>query len=60
MHTIASTRADFKSSRSNSPITFGPRWHFYLGDIITAIPVPWKFAKGDFESGLAAKVLRGH
>jgi hypothetical protein len=21
--------------------------------------VPWKFAKGDFESGLAAKVLRG-
>ena len=21
--------------------------------------MPWKFAKGDFESGLAAKVLRG-
>jgi hypothetical protein len=38
---------------------FGPRWHFYLGDIIASIPVPWKFAKGDFESGLAAKVLRG-
>jgi hypothetical protein len=38
---------------------FGPRWHFYLGDVIASIPVPWKFAKGDFESGLAAKVLRG-
>jgi hypothetical protein len=38
---------------------FGPRWHFYLGDIIASIPVPRKFAKGDFESGLAAKVLRG-
>jgi hypothetical protein len=37
----------------------GPRWHFYPGDIITSVPVPWKFAKGDFESGLAAKVLRG-
>jgi len=38
---------------------FGPRWHYYLGEIIASIPVPWKFAKGDFESGLAAKVLRG-
>jgi hypothetical protein len=36
---------------------FGPRWHYYIGDIIARIPVPWKFAKGDFESGLAAKVL---
>jgi hypothetical protein len=24
----------------------GPRWYFYLGDIIASIPVPWKFAKG--------------
>jgi hypothetical protein len=31
---------------------FGPRWRYYLGDIIASIPVPWKFAKGDFESGL--------
>ncbi len=38
---------------------FGRRWHFYLSDIIASIPVPWRFAKGDFESGLAAKVLRG-
>jgi hypothetical protein len=38
---------------------FGPRWHYYLGEIIASIPVPWKFAKRDFESGLAAKVLRG-
>jgi hypothetical protein len=37
---------------------FGPRWHYYIGDIIASIPVPWKFAKGDFESGLASKVLR--
>jgi hypothetical protein len=37
----------------------GPRWHFNLGEIIASIPVPWKFAKGDFENGLAAKVLRG-
>jgi hypothetical protein len=37
----------------------GPRWYFYLGDIIASIPVPLKFAKGDFESGLEAKVLRG-
>jgi hypothetical protein len=36
---------------------FGPRWHYYIGDIIASIPVPWKFAKGDFESGLVAKVL---
>jgi len=38
---------------------FGPRWHYYLGDIIASIPVPWKFAKGDFESGLVVKALRG-
>jgi hypothetical protein len=36
----------------------GPRWHYYIGGIIASIPMPWKFAKGDFKSGLAAKVLR--
>jgi hypothetical protein len=36
---------------------FGPRWHYYLGDIIAVIPVPFKFEKGQFESGLATKVL---
>jgi hypothetical protein len=35
----------------------GPRWHCYLSDIITTIPVPLRFAKGDFESGLAARLL---
>ena len=35
----------------------GPRWHCYLGDIIAKIPVPLLFAKGEFESGLAAKRL---
>jgi hypothetical protein len=28
-----------------------------LGDLIAAIPVPMKFAKGDFECGLAVKIL---
>ena len=36
---------------------FGPRWNYYLGDIIAAIPVPMKFKKGDFQSGLAVKIL---
>ena len=37
---------------------FGSRWHYYLGEIIAAIPVPLVFGKGQFESGVAAKVLR--
>jgi hypothetical protein len=37
---------------------FGSRWHYYLGEIIASIPVPLVFAKGQFESGVAAKVLR--
>jgi hypothetical protein len=36
---------------------FGPRWNYYLGDLIAAIPVPMVFAKGDFERGIAAKIL---
>ena len=36
---------------------FGPRWHYYLGDIIASSPVPFVFAKGQFESGVASKVL---
>jgi hypothetical protein len=36
---------------------FGPRWNYYIGDIIAAIPVPMKFAKGDFERGVAVKIL---
>lgn len=35
----------------------GPRWNYYLGDLIAAIPVPMVFAKGDLESGIAAKIL---
>jgi hypothetical protein len=38
----------------------GPRWHYYLGDLIAAIPVPMKFAKGDFESGVAVKLLNDY
>jgi len=39
---------------------FGPRWHYYLGDIIAGIPIPFKFEKGDFERGLAVKILNGY
>jgi hypothetical protein len=39
---------------------FGSRWHYYIGDIIAAIPVPFEFGKGQFESGLATKVLRDY
>ena len=37
---------------------FGSRWHYYLGAIIAAIPVPLLFGKGQFESGVAAMMLR--
>jgi hypothetical protein len=36
---------------------FGPRWNYYIGDLIAAIPVPMRFDKGDFESGVAVKIL---
>jgi hypothetical protein len=36
---------------------FGSRWHYYLGAIIAAIPIPFVFDKGQFKSGLATKVL---
>jgi hypothetical protein len=37
---------------------FGSRWHYYLGAIIAGIAVPLMFGKGQFESGVAAKMLR--
>jgi hypothetical protein len=49
-----STKVEFGSA------DVGPHWHHYLGDIIAAIPVPWKFAKRDFESRRATKVLSNH
>ena len=36
---------------------FGPRWNYYLGDLIAAIPIPMIFGKEDFERGIAAKLL---
>lgn len=36
---------------------FGPRWNYYLGDIIAGIPVPFEFRQDDFERGFAAKIL---
>lgn len=36
---------------------FGPRWHYYIGEIIAGIPIPFKFGKSDFEKGVAIKIL---
>jgi hypothetical protein len=36
---------------------FGPRWHYYIGEILAGIPIPFKFGKGDFEKGVAVKIL---
>ena len=36
---------------------FGPRWNYYLGDLIAAIPLPMVFGKDDFMSGVAVKIL---
>jgi hypothetical protein len=35
----------------------GPRWNCYLRDIIATILIPLTFAKDQFESGVAAKLL---
>jgi hypothetical protein len=39
---------------------FGPRWHFRLKNIIRWVPMPFRFLKGDFESGLALRTLRAY
>jgi hypothetical protein len=36
---------------------FGPKWNYYLGDLIAAIPIPMVFGKEDFMRGVAAKIL---
>jgi hypothetical protein len=36
---------------------FGPRWNYYLGDIIAGIPIPFEFRKDDFARGFAVKIL---
>ena len=36
---------------------FGSRWHYYLGDMIASIPIPFVFAPDYFQTGIAAKVL---
>ena len=36
---------------------FGPRWNFYLRNSIAWIPMPFRFLKGAFESGLAGSML---
>ena len=39
---------------------FGPRWNFYLKDSIRWIPMPFRFLKGAFESGLAGAMLANY
>jgi hypothetical protein len=36
---------------------FGARWNYYLRDIIAGIPIPLVFGKGNFETGVASKLL---
>jgi hypothetical protein len=38
------------------PDYFGSRWHYYLGEIIAAIPVPLVFANASLKA-VAAKPL---
>ena len=37
---------------------FGPRWNYYIKDSLAWIPIPFRFLKGAFESGIAGKLLR--
>jgi hypothetical protein len=37
---------------------FGPRWNYYLRDIIASIPMPLVFGKGEFKRGFAAKLWK--
>jgi len=37
---------------------FGSRWHYYLGEIIAAIPMPLVIDEGEFENGVATVMLR--
>jgi hypothetical protein len=36
---------------------FGPRWNYYIKDALAWIPIPFRFGKGEFEAGLAGKML---
>jgi hypothetical protein len=36
---------------------FGPQWNYFLKNTFAWIPMPCRFAKGDFESGVAGRVL---
>lgn len=39
---------------------FGPRWHYYLGDVIGAIPMPVVMERGYFGNGVEAKILQAY
>ena len=36
---------------------FGPRWHYLLKNVIAWVPIPFRFHKDDFGSGMSARVL---
>ena len=39
---------------------FGARWHYRLKNVIAWVPMPFRFQKGDFASGLAGRVLKAY
>ena len=39
---------------------FGPRWNFLLKNLIAWVPMPFRFHKNDFDSGVAARVLKAY
>jgi hypothetical protein len=39
---------------------FGPQWNYFLKNTFAWIPMPCRFATGDFASGLAVRVLAGY
>jgi hypothetical protein len=36
---------------------FGPRWNYYIKHSLAWIPMPFRFLKGAFESGIAGQLL---
>ena len=53
---IAAGMLDFRNYEDFSEY-FGPRWHYYLRNALASIPIPFRFKRGDFEAGFAARML---
>jgi len=39
---------------------FGPRWNYLLKNVIGWVPIPFRFYKDDFASGVAVRTLRAY